>query len=99
MKRDGALRVIEEEGLKQFVWFKAAAADSLVIHRDGDEWLVFITDDRAAPRGTVNRFNDEATALDEFIERLRRWNQILVNDEKRRRQREERKRRERDGLG
>ena len=95
MTRDEVLAIIKEERLKRYDWFKdSPTKDSLVIQRDGREWRVFMTDERAATRGTVNRFTDESAALDTFIERLRLWNKILADDKKRDRRREERKRRE-----
>lgn len=90
MTPDEALTIIQDEELGHYVWFKFPpnAADSVVIHRDGHDWMVFMTDERGAPEGEL-RFDDEDAALDDFIERLRLWNQVLVADRRRNRQRAE----------
>lgn len=98
MTRDEALAIIKEERLKGYVWFEDSPdADALVIQRDGSEWQVFATDERAGARGAINRFSDESAALEKFIERLRLWNTIIADDKERDRQREQRKRRESEG--
>lgn len=73
MNRDEALAIIEREQLDGYVWFEEPTnkMEVVAIYRDGDEWVVLATNERATPEGVVRRFNEENSALENFIKRLR----------------------------
>lgn len=72
MTRDEALETIREEGLHGYVWFEDPSnhTEVVVIQRDGAEWTVLTTNERAGVEG-LQRFVDEGEALDDFVRRLR----------------------------
>lgn len=72
MNREEALEVIREEGLDGYVWFEDPSnqTEVVAIQRDGAEWTVLATNERAGVEG-LRRFDDESEALESFIRRLR----------------------------
>ncbi|WP_422935442.1 hypothetical protein [Sinomonas sp. P47F7] len=69
-----AISIVEAEGLPGAFFGKPEHdyADSTVIHRGDNGWIVYVTDERASvvPTGT-SHFTNESDALDDFISRLR----------------------------
>lgn len=72
MTREEALEAIRKEGLDGYVWFESPSNETEVvaIQRDGSEWIVLATDERAGVEG-VQRFDDEGEALECYVRRLR----------------------------
>lgn len=66
------LATLQEERLTNWSWFGTGHpdADEAGIRRDGDRWLVYNTDERAA-QAYQRRFDDESAALLDFLELAR----------------------------
>jgi hypothetical protein len=60
------------EELTHWSWFESGApsADEAGIRRDGDGWVVYSTDERAA-EAYRRRFDEEAPALADFLQKAR----------------------------
>ncbi|MFC7785553.1 Imm59 family immunity protein [Rossellomorea sp. GCM10028870] len=77
-----AKEIMEKEKLKRFNWFdEHPLRDNEVgIKVDGNEWIVYVTDERASiVSGSNTYFNNESEALENFIKRLR-TEKILFNN-------------------
>jgi hypothetical protein len=80
MDRVTARWIIAEEDLKDGVFFSAPdnAVDAVVIEETSDGYRVYNTDARAAvDENSITIFSEESSALTEFVERLRAWNEYL----------------------
>jgi hypothetical protein len=69
-----AKKLIERERLQRFNWFDEhpLREDEVGIRIDGNQWVVYVTDERASVvTGSVKKFDNERDALDNFIKRLR----------------------------
>ena len=78
MDRAEAKRIIREEDLRRWFWYRQPDGDveCMAIYPDGGEWVVSTTGERAMEVG-IQRFLSEADALDRFIRRLRALNATL----------------------
>lgn len=79
MKRKDAERIIHAEKLISYNFFEDRndASDEMVIKKVSNKWSVYATDERASKiiSGEVI-YDDEETALDNFIRRLRAMNKV-----------------------
>ena len=64
--------VLRAEELTHWSWFESGApsADEAGIRRDGDGWVVYSTDERAA-EAYRRRYDEEAPALADFLQKAR----------------------------
>ncbi|MCI1747974.1 MAG: hypothetical protein LKI24_07680 [Acidipropionibacterium sp.] len=75
-----ALRIIAEEDLRNGVFFSASenSMNAVIIEESSGVFVVYGTDERAAvDESSVMVFSEESSALTEFIERLRAWNEYV----------------------
>lgn len=81
------LATIRAEGLSGYRWFEDATNDTdiVAIQRTENGWVVFATDERAAPQGR-REFTAEEPALENFLSRLRSNNSVTEWHEKVRRE-------------
>ena len=65
--------IIENENLKHYRMFESTEREhEVVIKKDNDKWLIYITDERASVfSGTEKNFDNELEALEYFIKKLR----------------------------
>lgn len=80
------LAAIRAEGLGDYRWFEDATNDTdiVAIQRTENGWVVFATDERAAPQGR-REFTEEGPALENFLSRLRSLSRVAGWREKARR--------------
>ncbi|MDO7485879.1 Imm59 family immunity protein [Peribacillus sp. NPDC096622] len=74
MTQQEAKEIIEQEKLKRYNWFNEhpQRENEVGIRVDGDQWVVYVTDERASVvTGSITEFNNESDALENFIKRLR----------------------------
>jgi len=74
MTRLEAKEIIENEMLKRYNWFDEhpLRENEVGIRIDGDQWVVYVTDERASVvTGSLTKFKNESEALENFIKRLR----------------------------
>ncbi|MFJ7366861.1 Imm59 family immunity protein [Peribacillus frigoritolerans] len=74
MTQQEAKEIIEQEKLKRYNWFNEhpQRENEVGIRVDGDQWVVYVTDERASEvTGSITEFNNESDALENFIKRLR----------------------------
>ena len=79
MTRDRIKKVIDEECLRGYNFFenRANAVNEIVIANDSEQWIVYVTDERASKRsGSEKRFDNEVEALNNFLTRLRALNYL-----------------------
>ncbi len=64
--------LLRAEGLTHWSWFESGAqsADEAGIRRDGDGWVVYSTDERAA-EAYRRRYDEEAPALADLLQKAR----------------------------
>jgi hypothetical protein len=64
--------VLRAEALTHWSWFESGApsADEAGIRRDGDGWVVYSTDERAG-EAYRRRYEEEAPALADFLQKAR----------------------------
>ncbi len=84
MTRDMAKKIIEEEKLFDYYFFEnPGTADAVVIYQKDDKWIVYVTDERAAKYpGSDFVYDNEEDALDDFINRLRGINKMVMERNK-----------------
>ena len=72
MTKDEALKIIEDEKLRNFNWFgdHDLRANEVVINKVSAGWSVYTADERASVISEVV-YDYESEALEDFIERLR----------------------------
>lgn len=74
MDLDGLMRIVRDEQLETPVVYGAGrlSDEAVVLERDGDRWRVFIVNERATPiESTVRSFDDESSALEHVLLKLR----------------------------
>ncbi|MEP9408199.1 Imm59 family immunity protein [Peribacillus frigoritolerans] len=74
MTQQEAKEIIEQEKLKRYNWFNEhpQRENEVGIRVDGDQWVVYVTDERASVvTGSITKFNNESDTLENFIKRLR----------------------------
>jgi hypothetical protein len=74
MTEQEAKEILEKEKLQRFNWFDehSLRENEVVISADGNEWAVYVTDERASiVTGSVKKFTTKSDALVNFIKRLR----------------------------
>jgi len=74
MTRLEAKKIIENEMLKRYNWFDEhpLRENEVGIRVDGDQWVVFVTDEMASVvTGSITIFKNKSEALENFIKRLR----------------------------
>ena len=77
MTRDDIKKIIKEEGLRGYNFFedRMDMENEIVIVNDSNQWLVYVTDERASKiTGSEKMFDNEIDALDNFLKRLRALN-------------------------
>ena len=72
MTREEALKIIENEKLKNFNWYgdHAPRVNEVVIRKVPTGWSVYTADERESVISEVV-YNSESDALEDFIERIR----------------------------
>ena len=81
MTRGCIKKIINREGLSGYNFFedRVNAENEIVIVNDCEQWIVYVTDERASKlTGSEKIFKNEAEALENFLKRLRALN-ILKN--------------------
>lgn len=74
MTKEDALEIIKKEGLQGFRFFddRAYKADEVVIDRSNSKWHVYVTSEKCAMLDvTLDEYDSESAALEDFIGRLR----------------------------
>jgi hypothetical protein len=91
--------LLRAEDLTHWSWFESVAprADEAGIRRDGDGWVVYATDERAA-EAYRRRYDDEGPALADFLRRARANTAHFRSRAERSRIRADEVLRRRDGL-
>lgn len=77
MTRECIKKVIDEECLRGYNFFenRANAENEIVIVKDSEQYIVYVTDERASKMsGSEKRFDNEVEALENFLTRLRALN-------------------------
>ncbi len=77
MTREYIKKAIDEDCLSEYNFFenRVNAENEIVIAKDADQWIVYVTDERASKiSGSEKRFDNEVEALENFLSRLRALN-------------------------
>ena len=71
MKIEDARKIIQEEGLQGYNLCEERE-NEVVLKKENEKWIVYVTDERASKIiNSVDKYNTEAEAIEDFIERLR----------------------------
>lgn len=74
MKIEDARKIIQEEGLQGYNLCEEREnrENEVVLKKENEKWIVYVTDERASKIiNSVDKYNTEAEAIEDFIERLR----------------------------
>ncbi len=74
MTREQALQIIADENLIGYRFFedRPYRADEVVIDQVNEKWLVYVISERCSKMdGTLDEYETESEALEDFIDRLR----------------------------
>ena len=74
MKIEDARKIIQEEGLQCYNLCEEREnrENEVVLKKENEKWIVYVTDERASKNiNSVDKYNTEAEAIEDFIERLR----------------------------
>lgn len=74
MKIEDARKIIQKEGLQGYNLCEEREnrENEVVIKKENETWIVYVTDERASKiTNSVDKYNTETEAIEDFIERLR----------------------------
>ena len=74
MKIEDARKIIQEVSLQGYILCEEREnrENEVVLKKENEKWIVYVTDERASKiTKSVDKYNTESEAIEDFIERLR----------------------------